>query len=257
MRNLMLAGAFAGFLIAAPAGAAVTTFATYTQISADATLHNEKSGATGGSLYTVATPNAVTPGSVGVSFNFLNAGLVAAGLSNLSATFTMNLSQSGYAATQAGSFVVQDGYTGSFSFIYSGLSPLVVGGQTFTTGANLLSGTIGSARGAVIGGSGTSGNLTSSTGPGRTVTFTSDFLDFTNVVANDLSLSLTSITPSLAAGAGQSLNSFHASSTGSFSSDPAPVPVVSVPEPATWGMMILGFGVVGAGLRRRRIAIAA
>lgn len=27
-----------------------------------------------------------------------------------------------------------------------------------------------------------------------------------------------------------------------------------VPEPATWGMMILGFGLVGAGLRRRRVA---
>ena len=29
------------------------------------------------------------------------------------------------------------------------------------------------------------------------------------------------------------------------------VPVGGVPEPATWAMMLLGFGVVGAGLRRR------
>jgi PEP-CTERM motif len=31
----------------------------------------------------------------------------------------------------------------------------------------------------------------------------------------------------------------------------------AAPEPATWGMMILGFGVAGAALRRRRSALAA
>ncbi len=39
-------------------------------------------------------------------------------------------------------------------------------------------------------------------------------------------------------------------STGTFVSPP-------VPEPATWGMMLLGFGIVGSALRRRRtLAIA-
>lgn len=32
--------------------------------------------------------------------------------------------------------------------------------------------------------------------------------------------------------------------------------VAAVPEPATWGMMIMGFGLSGAALRRRRIAAA-
>jgi hypothetical protein len=31
----------------------------------------------------------------------------------------------------------------------------------------------------------------------------------------------------------------------------------AVPEPATWAMMITGFGLVGASLRRRRVAVAA
>lgn len=36
------------------------------------------------------------------------------------------------------------------------------------------------------------------------------------------------------------------------------VGAAAVPEPATWGMMILGFGVVGAAMRRRRaVALAA
>lgn len=33
-----------------------------------------------------------------------------------------------------------------------------------------------------------------------------------------------------------------------------PAAVGAVPEPATWGMMILGFGMVGAGMRRRKVA---
>lgn len=35
------------------------------------------------------------------------------------------------------------------------------------------------------------------------------------------------------------------------------VSVVEVPEPAVWGMMIAGFGLVGAGLRKRRMAVVA
>lgn len=38
---------------------------------------------------------------------------------------------------------------------------------------------------------------------------------------------------------------------GSFIAELAPV-VGAVPEPATWGLMIVGFGMAGAGLRRRK-----
>lgn len=44
--------------------------------------------------------------------------------------------------------------------------------------------------------------------------------------------------------------------TGVSSSDPLPLGVSYVPEPITWALMIAGFGMVGASLRRRR-AVAA
>jgi len=34
-------------------------------------------------------------------------------------------------------------------------------------------------------------------------------------------------------------------------------PASSVPEPATWGMLVGGFGITGGALRRRRTATAA
>lgn len=253
MRTLMLAGALVGFVASAPVGAVVTSFASYTQLGTGSTLRNVRVGATGNRLYTTATPNATVPGSVGVSFNFLSPSLVAAGLSNLSATMTLNLTQSGNSVLRAGSFLIQNGYVGTFSFVYSGATPLVVGGKTYGAGANLLTGSIGGAGGGTVAGTGSSGGLSASSA----VTYSSDFLDFSNVLSNDLALSLTSIVPGLSAGANQSLNSFRASGTGSFSSDPAPIPVGSVPEPATWAMLVLGFGLIGGHMRRRRVAIAA
>jgi len=42
-----------------------------------------------------------------------------------------------------------------------------------------------------------------------------------------------------------------------FSQDVPPyVPTSPVPEPATWAMMIAGFGLAGAAIRRRRVALA-
>ncbi len=45
-------------------------------------------------------------------------------------------------------------------------------------------------------------------------------------------------------------HSFSTMTTGSVSR------VAAVPEPATWAMMLLGFGAIGAGLRRRRPVLA-
>ncbi len=42
-----------------------------------------------------------------------------------------------------------------------------------------------------------------------------------------------------------------------FELDVVVTPKPVVPEPATWAMLVLGFGVVGAAARRRRISVAA
>ena len=46
-------------------------------------------------------------------------------------------------------------------------------------------------------------------------------------------------------------SSYYYVNDGSFDIDTFDVHVLSVPEPATWAMMILGFGLVGGALRRR------
>lgn len=112
-------------------------------------------------------------------------------------------------------------------------------------GANLL--TL-SFTGATLAGAGGSGALFGST-PGGTVSYTSDFLDFTGQTAGDFSLSLSGISPDFGA------SFWSGDSVGTFASDTGGGGNV-VPEPATWVMMILGFGGVGALMRRRREALA-
>lgn len=76
-------------------------------------------------------------------------------------------------------------------------------------------------------------------------------IDTYGFTAEDFSFTLTSARPSIYAEACQSLSNFTASSTGSFSAA-----VAAVPEPGAWALMLVGFGGIGA-LMRRRTALAA
>ena len=138
-----------------------------------------------------------------------------------------------------------------------------VGSHNFGLGESLLSGSFtkfvlasqGCSNGSF--GGGTGDPLSLGYVPGQSLTFNdSSFLNFSNVQHTDRSIALSAVTPiwgrRFQAG---SINSLNANSAGLFSSDPAPV-VVALPEPEVWGMMVVGFGLIGVQVRRRALQSA-
>lgn len=264
LNGLIMASALvAGTLAAAvPASATVTTFAQYTQASGSnsRTLDWRQIG-TGGRLCTIATatgscPASLTSGtvttSVDVKFSFLESGIGNSG--PISAKLILDLVASAGHPAQTmvipgvGTVLVQSGLSGSFSIVAD--TPFTYG---TVTGSNLLSGTIA---GATISGflNSSSGSVNGSTLNAQTVVYNSDFLNFDGTANRDFALTLTAINPALARSSTTGpLRSFRAAGTGSFSSDPAPA-VNGVPEAATWAMMLVGFGMAGSAMRKRRRA---
>jgi hypothetical protein len=236
------AAAFAASLTLGSAAHAVTLvpFATYTQQGTNTTIAWSKTGATSGSIHstTGVTGNNVAGSTNPVTFNFADASLP----SGLAAKLTLSGSETGNPATGT---VDQAGVGGSFSFIYEGATQ-VIDGKLYTHDVtNLLTGAYSLAH---ISGSGTSGSFHDSTDIG-TLTYTSDILNFTNASAEDFSFSLNALAKPLHYTGGQSLESFTAGATGIFSAG-------FVPEPTTWAMMIMGFGLMGLAARRRRVFAA-
>jgi hypothetical protein len=241
-------------LAGVPAQAALTTFANFTGLDANAGVRfqngaaNNVSGTTG-SLYSIDSSSpSNAPGSRLVSFSFLQPAL-AATVTNVTSSFTLFASTVSPAQT-FGQFTGQSNLVGGFSF--RSTNAITVGSTVYAAGSNLLTGTFNdvsiigqtNASSAAYGGSTTSGS---------TISFTSDFLNFAPMSDYDFSISLTSLTPLLFAQPGSALRSFEAYSTGSFSAEPAPA-ISAIPEPSVWGLMIVGFGLVGFQSRRRRTA---
>ncbi len=217
----------------------------------------------GGEFFSIRTASDTTPGAVATKFTFQsptakNPLRALAQLGQLNAALTLSATaKPGTPAQSAFGLDIQQLTSGSFSFIYTGTADLLVHHTVYHTGANLLSATLtpnGNLYGLV---SGTSGSITGSTSGGNTIVYSSDFLNFSLATEKDLSLSLASITPPLGFTTNQALNTFFATSGGSFSTDPAPGIIAIIPEPGIWVLMIAGFAMVGASARRRSIATAA
>lgn len=122
---------------------------------------------------------------------------------------------------------------------------------------NLLTVAFSGAR-LITQGSTTTLSLLAST-PFQQLTFTSDFLNFSNATDSDFALALNAANPALSIAAidptltnvtgARSFNTTKASVSGGFAAS-------AVPEPASWAMLILGMGLVGNVLRQRRGAVA-
>lgn len=223
--------------------------ATFAEYSAVSSADNIKWTKSASGLTGVLTSEGAGA-SANVQFSFLTPAL--SSLGNLPALMTLQATggPSDPAQTIPGlGVVVQPNLSGTFSFIYVGSTPLIVNGHSFTQGADLLSGVFSGA--AISGFSGAeAGGVSIATGSGGVITYSSDFLTFTPGVASSFGLSVTSAAPPLTVTPGKALDSFEAVSIGSFQGDRI-TGVGAVPEPATWAMLILGMGAIGAVLRRR------
>lgn len=147
------------------------------------------------------------------------------------AVLTISASTTGVLSQALPNFT-QSGITGYFEFRSADLSTMLLRGDF----SNFwLTGVTGDA----------SGNLTS---VGGQLNLTSDLVDLSFLKQDNALFGFTNIHPAFGITGGQ-LNDFQANNlTGSFGG--------AIPEPATWGLMLMGFGGLGALLRRNRRALA-
>lgn len=214
---IALAATAAAFAVAPAANAA--TLLTFGQAGQGSPITATANGA--------QTQTTIAANNVGIDITQLfgsGAGTLSAFL-NLSATSTGN-------ATNVAGFIAQM-YSGTFS-IWSGAG---------NTGTNYLSGTFS---GANFGSAGGASTTLSGSQPGFNVTFTSSYFG-TVLPDRAVSFSFANVSPGLGI-CGNTVCGFTSSVSGTFSG--------GVPEPATWGLMLLGFGAVGSAMRRRqRVAV--
>jgi hypothetical protein len=272
----LAAGAIMAAAMSALPAQAVTTFATFSAPTANLqdpayanfrwTNNGTGSSASGlgGSFDTITTSQLTAPtGSRAVLFSFTVPGLspVATGLTAI-LTWTGPTAAS-QIATEAGGIYTQGGIGGTFSFIST--SDITVGTNTYLAGANLLSGTYSDA--AIVGAKGgNSADFDAETALGQSLVFTSDFINFGGVTNSAFALDLANIRSSLSTlyAPGNpttpvtALRTFRTNANGSFGYD-GEIVVNGIPEPQTWGLMVVGFGMVGLQVRRRnrRTTVAA
>lgn len=218
----------------ASAAADLSTFAQYTQIGRSNNLGFTQSASQTGRTF-------ATNGAPTVNFSFLDSGFTTVAFFTFSGTVA-----DGNPATVTGpSEYQQDGLNGSFSFLSK--TGFMIDSVNYAAGTNLLSATFSD---AAINSTGTCGSVSNSTLLGHSIVYTSSVLDVDAFTGKDVSFTLTSARPAITATAGHSLSNFSASSTGSFAG-------ATVPEPSSWALMLLGFGGIGAIVRRRRSSLPA
>lgn len=196
---------------------------------------------------TFSTPEGGYP----TQFSFQAAGLPS---DNLDATLTFTAMRSGVSSQSSGPGGVYDiqPLSGTFSFVYTGSTPLIVGSHSYATGTTLLAGSFADALLDALD-YGSTGSLTDSRLGGGMLNLTSDISEIQFGYADEgFSIALNSLAYVTVSGA--DLSNFTANSAGNFASDIAIGGQVggAVPEAGTWVLMTLGCGIAGARVRARR-----
>jgi hypothetical protein len=130
---------------------------------------------------------------------------------------------------------------GAFTLSYDFSTPTKIGNVYVT---NLLTLTVGA--GALVTVNDDPGNQFATLAlNGSSLTFTSDILNFSTVIAESLSFSFSSVGD---VNGVNGLGGFEINGDGNFSSNPLP----TVPEPASLALLVVGMTAVGVASRRRR-----
>lgn len=267
------AGALAAAIVASgPARAAVTTFAAFTPISAAKNIRfvnsgtgnpNVASSGLSGSLYSTSDATGTAKGLANTRFSFLQSPLsdfVTALPAKFELDATVTSTGANVTGTAANQSYIQTNINGFFEFTTS--NAVTIYNTVYAAGTVLLRGDFTM---AAINGQRASANAAFGDGFGGSLTYTSQFLDFSQTLESDFQMSLTAMAAQLlVAGNGTSgnpykaLRSFRATGSGNFGTDPAPL-TSAVPEPEVWAMMLVGFGMVGLQVRRRgrQVSVAA
>jgi hypothetical protein len=242
MKSAIAAAALALMPMAAQATTTVS-IVSFTTNQSGPNLTYKNNGAAGWTLSTVS------PKSVLVSLEDFTGNFVSGVAANLSFSGTGN----SFAINTAGNLWSQAFTGGTVSF--TSTAAFTLGATTYAAGSNILSLSFtGGELSALV--PGTAGNaLVSVPGDGFSGV-TSDFLPFPPTQLTDFSISLANVVPGFAIGSGglgtQSnarFVDFTARGSGDFTA--------TVPEPGTWLMLLVGFGMVGFAARRRQTVVAA
>jgi hypothetical protein len=190
-----------------------------------------------------------TPKNVLVTLEDFDGGFI----SGVAAQMSFLGTGTSFAVNNSGNIWSQAFAGGTVSF--TNTAAFELSGTTYAAGSNILSLSFtGGEMTATV--PGTAGNaLVSIPGDGF-LNVTSDFLAFPPTQLTDFSISLANVIPGFCIGdcgiGGQQsvrFQNFTARGSGDFTA--------TIPEPGTWLMLLVGFGMVGFAARRRQVAAAA
>jgi hypothetical protein len=229
--------------LAAPSMASSVIFADYDTGASNARNFIFTSTGDDATFSTTATASGGA-GAANVFFSYLGDPSLS-GFFDLPAQLDLHGTVTDTAASFNGVNYTQTGLNGEFSFVFNGADGTVVNGHTLhnTIGNRtvLFSGNFSN---AFVSGSTGVGGIEVTVGNGGHANYFSDFYDLSKFTDFEYTFHLGAVNPAFGATPGNTLNSFRAHVAGEFQG--------VVPEPATWALMILGFGGAGAMLRSQR-----